>query len=470
MKSILIALPATCLALESIRGVSPDLLKSKYQPDKDGYFHCLNDSTIAIPFSKVNDDYCDCPDGSDEPGTSACSNGRFYCINEGFLPHYIPSAWVDDGVCDYELCCDGSDEPEGTCENRCKEYAEAYEVETRKNEEKLKKGLQLKSKILEKSREQRQILVQEVEAISGQVVEMENRLQELEEEKSRSGSAGLKKVEEIFKPFEDVISGISGQLKEYSERLLVLEDTLRKMNEEYNHNFNDPAVKLAASTFQDYLANHEAVKKEDGDSTGDLNGKLEEVKEQIVKELVEGTTEFGADGLFGRLQQSAEQMMDEFLGVRKERKKISKGISLGKLEAEAEDAEKRLKDSRGLLEEKKRDLERSYGPDDILRSRTDCITNKFGEYKYRLCFTGKLEQIDGSQHAVRIGSYESAEIDEKTGELVIKYGGGEKCWNGPIRGAEVRAVCGVKDEILTVSEPEKCHYMIEMTSPVACAD
>lgn len=31
---------------------------------------CLNDSSRVIPFSAVNDDYCDCPDGSDEPGPS----------------------------------------------------------------------------------------------------------------------------------------------------------------------------------------------------------------------------------------------------------------------------------------------------------------------------------------------------------------------------------------------------------------
>ena len=28
---------------------------------------------FQLPFSAVNDDYCDCRDGSDEPGTGACS-------------------------------------------------------------------------------------------------------------------------------------------------------------------------------------------------------------------------------------------------------------------------------------------------------------------------------------------------------------------------------------------------------------
>ena len=38
-------------------------------------FTCLNGNQ-SIPWSGVNNDVCDCADGSDEPGTSACNNGR----------------------------------------------------------------------------------------------------------------------------------------------------------------------------------------------------------------------------------------------------------------------------------------------------------------------------------------------------------------------------------------------------------
>jgi len=61
---------------------------------------CLNDSSHIIPFSAINDDYCDCPDGSDEPGTSACRSGWFFCHNSGGnTGRRIPSYSVSDGLC-----------------------------------------------------------------------------------------------------------------------------------------------------------------------------------------------------------------------------------------------------------------------------------------------------------------------------------------------------------------------------------
>lgn len=94
-----------------IRGL-PDHLIPKYQQE---LFVCDNGQTVLKP-SSVNDGYCDCLDQSDEPGTSACSRGVFYCRNKGYKLLAIPSSRVDDGICD---CCDGTDEI-GTCANTCK--------------------------------------------------------------------------------------------------------------------------------------------------------------------------------------------------------------------------------------------------------------------------------------------------------------------------------------------------------------
>ena len=78
-------------------GVRPEVA-ALYQ---QGEFTCLR-SGETLPRSRINDDYCDCADGTDEPGTAACANGSFYCAGRD-----IPSSRVGDGVCD---CCDGSDE------------------------------------------------------------------------------------------------------------------------------------------------------------------------------------------------------------------------------------------------------------------------------------------------------------------------------------------------------------------------
>lgn len=52
--------------------------KYKYLPDINGMFTCLKTYQV-IKYEYVNDDYCDCDDGTDEPGTSACPDGVFYC-------------------------------------------------------------------------------------------------------------------------------------------------------------------------------------------------------------------------------------------------------------------------------------------------------------------------------------------------------------------------------------------------------
>lgn len=111
---------AAVIGVEKIRGVSP-ANAGQYRraiSHRKNTFTCF-DKSKTIPLERVNDGYCDCPDGSDEPGTNACGTGEFYCRNTGSVAKVIPKWLVDDGICD---CCDGSDEagnPYAHCEDVC---------------------------------------------------------------------------------------------------------------------------------------------------------------------------------------------------------------------------------------------------------------------------------------------------------------------------------------------------------------
>ncbi|KAK9291272.1 hypothetical protein L1049_009460 [Liquidambar formosana] len=76
------------------------------------------DGSKKFTKAQINDDFCDCPDGTDEPGTSACPEAKFFCLNTGHFPVSLFSSRVNDGICD---CCDGSDEYDGKvkCPNTC---------------------------------------------------------------------------------------------------------------------------------------------------------------------------------------------------------------------------------------------------------------------------------------------------------------------------------------------------------------
>lgn len=76
----------------------------------DEKFKCL-DGSAEIVWEKLNDDFCDCLDGSDETFTPACANGKFYCTKQ--MRHktgrgqdvFVASSRINDGVCDCLLDC-----------------------------------------------------------------------------------------------------------------------------------------------------------------------------------------------------------------------------------------------------------------------------------------------------------------------------------------------------------------------------
>lgn len=97
----------------SMQILRPAIQSNSMRPASDREFSCRS-SGQRMPASYVNDDYCDCEDGSDEFMTNACPDSKFHCRTGHVIGRkgwkVIASHRVNDGICD---CCDGSDEWSG---------------------------------------------------------------------------------------------------------------------------------------------------------------------------------------------------------------------------------------------------------------------------------------------------------------------------------------------------------------------
>lgn len=216
---------------------------------------------------------------ADRPGDSdlelTLALPGFYCKNKGHRPSYVPFQRVNDGICDYEQCCDGSDEWMGVggtrCEDRCKEIGKKWRKEEEQRQKSMTTALKKKKEFLvDAARQQKEIedqiagLETEIKGAELQVENLEAAFKAAEAEDRKivrtkgkgkgkvNVLAGLAKsrVEELREGLLD----IRRQRDETRERVKELEDILAKFKVEYNPNFNDEGVKRAVRSYEEYAA------------------------------------------------------------------------------------------------------------------------------------------------------------------------------------------------------------------------
>ncbi|PWY98421.1 hypothetical protein BCV70DRAFT_201738 [Testicularia cyperi] len=519
--------------LQQVRGVSPDDI-TKYQPYQNAAgqlrWKCL-DGSHDLAWTAVNDDYCDCPDGSDEPGTSACPNSTFYCHNKGHIPTVIRSSRVDDGICDPE-CCDGSDETDGkvSCPNRCEKIGREYRKKMTELENIRRAGGKIRDRYITEARKDKEALEAEIAQLEVQVQVAIEREQRLKQDLQRAETVDRAVIDAKMRTplyakltaHQAAVKSLAAAhtaLKTELQTLTLLLDDLAKG---YNPNYQDMAVKGAvvaykewrgvpADTSADELASDNAKLKTLFDQGEWGPQRLDELVREDPLDIMDGGLDGPADrrvasggddgGLLFRVHEYLpdvfvpyfEAMVDTLLDVlikaniitdvkRMRPKSGSDGdepenVALAR--KAHTDASSQLSKTRSDLEtrtNKLKDMSTKYGRQMEFKSlENKCVSKDMGEYTYEYCFFGRAKQIPNNGGGqISLGTFTNwnprKDRESWQDEFWTQqiYARGQKCWNGPERSAIVDLVCDVDNALLDVFEAEKCIYSIKVSTPAVC--
>ncbi|KAI1775914.1 glucosidase 2 subunit beta [Hypoxylon cercidicola] len=521
------------------RGVGPEFVK--FYEIKDT-FTCIGHPSITIPASKVNDNSCDCPDGTDEPGTAACAlldrlspeqplpgslTGTtnttnalpgFWCENKGHIGTYVPFTYVNDGVCDYDLCCDGSEEYGKVggvkCANKCAEIGKEWRRVEKERKENLERANKRRRTMVKESKELRRrvevkiaSLTEEIKELEVKQAELKAKLDDVERQErfkvvKNEGPgklgvlAGLAKTR--VNELRDSLSKVMGERNQLKDKVQELEGILSAFKEEYNPNFNDEGVKKAVRAWEDYAAKRDTqpplnemdiqeVMKEDSEESG-INWKEFEEDEATDTDILYSFEAYLPgplrDFLHSRINLLRIWLIEN--GILADAGSEKSESRLVKAAREAHDiVANDVNSKKRALEEERRDLEKDYGRDDIFRYlKGRCVSTEAGEYEYELCWLDKTSQKSkkgGGKTTMgnfnRVDWDESDEDERHDGKglgrgkrMVLRYENGQGCWNGPNRKTDVWLACAETEELWRVSELEKCVYKMEVGTPAVCEE
>ncbi|XP_001357066.3 glucosidase 2 subunit beta [Drosophila pseudoobscura] len=514
-----------CVATEVPRPRGVSLIKAAlYQPrGGDNSWTCL-DGSKTIPFVQVNDDYCDCPDGSDEPGTSACAQGQFHCLNKGHESVDIPSSRVQDGVCD---CCDGSDESQVVgCANTCAELGAAAAIQRRNQAELHRQGAEKRLEMITRGRQLRADR-------ETRRMELERRIKDQEALKSEkqqikiNAEALESDALEVFKEQQRELDADTVQAEEEPQQMrheASLSFAVYDINKDGFVEVTELMVDINLDRDRNGVVTVEEAKYFlDERERVDLDAfvtlawpRIKPLKmlaeglfqpphaEEQVPPVGEVPVEATTEGVQPTPPQQTEEQVDmedstdgeaDEEGDEDQYDDEDGDVGVGEASPEVEapappiyDPEtqrlvEQANEARNALDEVERNIReieqevkeideqsaKDYGPQEewaVLDG--ECYNFEDREYVYTLCPFDRASQKPRNGGAeTTLGRWEQW-IGEGYKYSKQKYGNGAACWNGPQRSAIIDIRCALEPRITSVGEPNRCEYYFEFETPAAC--
>ncbi|XP_046904755.1 LOW QUALITY PROTEIN: glucosidase 2 subunit beta-like [Hypomesus transpacificus] len=437
---IIIAVILWSVGIESrkLRGISLSY-KRFYRERKS--FLCIDGSKM-IPFEQVNDDYCDCADGSDEPGTSACPNGRFYCANLGFRPHYIPSSRVNDGICD---CCDASDEYNShtRCQNSCRNLGRRERAEVEGQMRTLDEGLRLKQQHIEEGVtvwREKQAQLRDLQRLSE---DLQTKLEE--HRRSRGEAERLTRQERKAPEAEDNV---------YYQLCHAL--FLHICNRRAGRYEGCVIVRTCVGVYVCVVLISVSFPQA-------LLGGNRQVDLSRLQTTLWSSPQVGDSVKIKGGRAAPGSRTDEDPDIKA-------AVSAGEKErADVQKIEEAYKNVNLEIRELTEKLSIDYGTEkEFLFLGSLCFQLKVDEYTYTLCPFNQVTQKSAAGTEVSLGKWGTWAGSPENQYCQMRYESGELCWQGPTRNTMVTLTCGTETALRSVREPSKCQYVMDLQTPAAC--
>eukprot|EP00123_Amoebidium_parasiticum_P012955 comp21681_c0_seq1/m.30535 comp21681_c0_seq1/g.30535 ORF comp21681_c0_seq1/g.30535 comp21681_c0_seq1/m.30535 type:complete len:486 (-) comp21681_c0_seq1:412-1869(-) len=449
----LACLGALAAAADLPLGVAPEDL-SRYDGSLGKEFVCDGGAT-KVPLTAVNDDYCDCKDGSDELGTNACGGSvMFYCQNKEFLPKRIPSSFVNDWICD---CCDGSDEHgTGACNDTCEALGRIEKEKARARTEMELKGYHIRLEWISEAKKTREEWANRKVEVAALIKEAEPKRDELKA-----------KVEKLKAEVE----------AEREKQRELLESQLKEFMASQNETGTAETTPTSTESHDATAAGDPAFTEAPEGFTPPPPEVTTEAEVEVEDELPQATQEVPplAEGDEGVDPVDDDEDFDDVFEdeMTSSSAPAPSAVEKSQAEKDLEEAERELREqerSIGDWEREARDIGdkegADYGADDVfLPMRGKCLDANSGNFQYTLC---PYERVDQNPGSISLGRTMKFNGPEGSKYSEIRFEGGLSCWQGPERSTTVRVLCGLESSIGNVNEPQKCVYTMDLRTPAAC--
>uniref|UniRef100_A0A7S3NPP4 Glucosidase 2 subunit beta n=1 Tax=Aureoumbra lagunensis TaxID=44058 RepID=A0A7S3NPP4_9STRA len=457
----------------------------------EGAIAC-DDGWNIVESERINDDFCDCDDGHDEPRTSACSRvsssryPSFKCENVRYESKMIYTSRVNDGVCD---CCDGSDEASKIiCENVCDAEAAAKKAERERLALVRSTGLAKRREMLQcsknelaadaRAKEFAESALTDLQLRRDQVQDEIDRLEALQRElKSAAEEAAQKNTAEILNSAMDVVTETS-QASSAAIRLAVaaseieaLMDATTRLGglpEEITDKFDDVDILSSgvdgSQAWNDQNLESFHAKCEHLLTLLHMNEIDLEHAKSVALDIVSSIKSLSHTESLRNLDPLAAALGASSPNIEKSLEVLTPEQSQALASAKAAivdiDAKKRQHDDtlRRIKENEKHD----YGPDAAYRTlKGQCFSKRIAKYDYEVCPFGNSKQDHTS-----IGKFGTWGNDYNS----WNFEHGQYCSGVGARTLLVNLRCGDENNLVDVYESEMCKYTATFDTPAACVE